>query len=228
MYKFVCSFPVDDVDKPSNSTVTADKYSFREIESDSDSESDKSSDDSNSWPAEDCEFPVIKFRKRDRDLGILTPVKTSSLPGDSPSLKTVSDEKSEPGVSGTTGNGPKHTGYQWNQGHSAASNALQGSPGLHKIASDPGPSWRNPPVSVDNMYTPPSQPMFTIKSTHKITYNTPVYQLPDQQKASATHPNPAHINVRGSNVTVNLSPETHSSTLDLHRGLSHLSSPQKR
>lgn len=220
-----------------------ERYRFREIDfSESESDEQDNSPDS-TQDIEETELPVITFKKRDRDWNILTPVRSSkfSESGQASSLGQKSLLKH--GATGSTGLSKKQSSVDDVVGGASTSVPKLSTSLIKKGVFQPAAS-NAPPTRVSDMSAGPScerpsvlhegpsiaQPVFTIESTHKITYNTPVFDTGAEKQGTPSKviPNTGHINLHAPTVTVNLSPKERHAPWTMHRGLDNLSTPPKR
>lgn len=220
-----------------------DRYRFRENDF-SDSESDEQDNSLDSTQdIEETELPVIKFKKRDRDLDILTPVRSSNLPESGQASSLGQESLLKHGATGSTGLSKKQSSADDVLGGASTSLPKPSTSLIKKgvfqpAASKAPPTWMSD-VSAGPSYECPdvlkevpsiAQPVFTIESTHKITYNTPVFDTGTEKQGTPSKaiPNTGHISLHAPTVTVNLSPKDRHAPWTLHRGLDNLSTPPKR
>lgn len=217
-----------------------DRYTFRDtISVDSESDDSDSSDD---------DLPVITFQRTDWDINSQNPIKCSSFSGNNNIVVSdvnvrLDSDKQEQDVASIEIKDDNPVQKLDSDTSIIIDDVLGFKQAFVSRSTEvTNPVWnqhrafpRSKAVSTVTCSSPyktqGSQPVLTIKSTHKFMYNPPMFgDVSGDQTASGTIPNPQSINVHSSNVHVNMPYQcsNFAPSQDLSRGLSVLSSPQKR
>ena len=224
-------------------TSGKDRFTFREIDFD-DSDSDLDEPELDNEDSDEEELPVITFRRRDRDTNVLSPIKSSSFSNSNNNsnngihinnITTINELSDKPSASVMVQNVKQEKEHVHNVTRTAGHGLpidqtlkTKNNPQTAEFAQNTSPMKalnKLPAHHMSEKNSAVGQPIMTIKSTHRITYTTPVFEGATDQR---NIPSSTLINVHPSNVTVNLTHPPDIPALGLDRGLSALSTPQKR